>query len=109
MAESGIFLPSRTTLASQLLSLNSDFRWKSVKPGPTADDRFPLENDRFEIERLSARRTRAIGRNARRFTEYLVRWRGFSEAHDEWIRRENLSGAQDLVDEFDAREDEQST
>lgn len=85
------------------------FHRSMPEPGPTADDRFPLDNDRFEIERLIARRTRAIGRNARRFTEYLVRWRGFSEAHDEWIRRENLSGAQDLVDEFDAREDEQST
>lgn len=35
------------------------------------------------------------------FTEYLVRWNGFDESHDEWKRLEDLEGAKELVEEFE--------
>lgn len=72
------------------------------EPGPTFDDRYPEDTDRYDIDRILARRTRPIGRNATLFTEYLVRWQGFNEAHDEWIRKEHLDGAEQLVNDFDA-------
>ena len=71
---------------------------------PVHDERYPDEEDRYDVERILAKRTRHIGRARRLFTEYLVRWKGFDESHDEWLREDDLEGARDMVDEFEATE-----
>ena len=74
-----------------------------TQPPPDAvhDERFPDDDDRYDIDKVLAKRTRRVGRTRRLFTEYLVRWKGFDESHDEWKRLEDLEGAKELVEEFE--------
>lgn len=78
------------------------FNCSKPAPGAVHDERFPEDQDRYDVDRILAKWERRIGRAARLFTEYLVCWRGFDESHDEWLQAEDLTGAQDLVNEFDA-------
>lgn len=71
---------------------------------PTHDERFPEDADRFNVERIMAKRVRRIGRARHEYTEYLVRWEGFDGSHDEWIRQEELDGAAEMIQQFEDRQ-----
>lgn len=53
-----------------------------------------IENKEYEIEKIIDKR-----KNGRK-TEYLIRWRGFSEEHDQWLPTGKLAFAKDIVSEF---------
>lgn len=54
--------------------------------------------EEWEIESLLDKR---VNRNK---LEYLVRWRGYGPADDQWIQKSELKHAMDLVREFEARQ-----
>ena len=85
-------------------ALKGDDPWERTQPPPDTvhDKHYPDDEDRYDIEKILMKRTRRLGRARRLYTEYLVRWKGFDESHDEWKRAEDLEGAQELVDEFEA-------
>ena len=54
------------------------------------------EGDRYEIERLCGRRTTARG-----IKQYLVKWAGWGPSHNVWYDREDLGGAEELMEDYD--------
>ncbi|KAJ5894625.1 hypothetical protein N7495_006316 [Penicillium taxi] len=38
-------------------------------------------------------------------TEYLVRWKGLPSTHDEWVREQDAVGAEELIYEYEKRQD----
>jgi hypothetical protein len=58
------------------------------------------EEGHYEIEKiLDAKPTRN-----RRSTQYLIKWKGYSEAENSWIPRSELKHAPDLLKEFEQRQ-----
>ena len=51
--------------------------------------------EEWEVEAILDSRRRG------RTKEWLVRWKGFGPADDEWLRKENLKGCEELVQEFE--------
>ncbi len=51
--------------------------------------------EEWEVEAILDSRKRG------RTKEWLVRWKGFGPADDEWLRKENLKGCEELVQEFE--------
>ena len=84
-------------------AIKGDDPFNHTKPAPGAvhDERFPEDQDCYNIKQILAKHECWIGRAARLFTEYLVCWHGFDESHDEWLQAKDLTSAQDLVNEFD--------
>ena len=57
------------------------------------------EEGHYEIEKiLDAKPTRN-----RRSTQYLIKWKGYSDAENSWLPRSELKHAQDLLKEFEQR------
>lgn len=66
-----------------------------LEPKPKEDD-----HDHYKVEKILTKQTRHVSRTRRLIMEYLVRWCGFDESHDEWKRQEELEGARQIVQEF---------
>ena len=79
-------------------------RHRAREPGPVAhlDDVVPS----WEIERLVGHRTTKRGRKT--IKEYLVKWLGWN-AHNEWFDVKNLPDAQELIRDYDASHQEDSS
>lgn len=69
----------------------SNYSKKYARPAPEIVD----GKEVHEIERILDRRTRYNR------TEYLVRWKGFSEDDDEWLPDWALTGAPDAIAKFE--------
>ena len=50
-------------------------------------------SSQYEVEKIMAVRT---------VKQYLIRWVGFDESHDEWVLEENIS--EDLVKQFNGKQ-----
>ena len=60
----------------------------------------PLEEDRYEVERIIDKRWRRTGGRAKPMVvEYKVRWKGYSSEHDTWEPLEYLDQFQPLLDD----------
>ena len=75
-------------------------RWPD-KPGPTIDEDFPEDGDRYEVERIVDRKVQLLGRKRKPVIKYLVRWKGYGSEDDWWLTKEQLEGAEDLVEGYD--------
>ena len=62
---------------------------KDTQPGPDA-------NEEFEIDRILNKRT------YRNKVQYLVRWKGWSASHDQWLSHEELGNANDVLADYEA-------
>lgn len=62
---------------------------------------YPDEDNIYEVERLLDRRIVRRGRSRTPFVEYLVRWKGYSAEDDQWVRKSDLAGSEDLVEEYE--------
>ena len=62
-------------------------------PGPVDD---AGQEGEYEVEQLLNRQT------SRGVTRYLVRFRGYTSAADEWVRAEELRNCREKVDEYEA-------
>jgi hypothetical protein len=89
------------------MRLHNVFHVSLVKPykaGGTVQPLPPLEFDEgdpvFTVEQLLDMRTRKDGR--RTLTEYLVRWAGYSAAHDTWEPARNILD-KNLISDYKAR------
>ncbi|KAL1981340.1 hypothetical protein VTN96DRAFT_2781 [Rasamsonia emersonii] len=74
----------------------------ATEPGAVLDERFPEDTDRYEVEVILDKRTRCYGRSKTPTTHYLVRWKGYTAAGDQWLHERNLVGAEELIKEFEA-------
>ena len=85
-------------------AIKGDNPFNCTKPasGAVHDERFPEDQDCYNVEQILAKWEHQIRHAACLFTEYLVCWCGFDESHDEWLQAKDLTGTQDLVNEFDA-------
>ena len=54
----------------------------------------PLPPGTFEVERILKRRVRK-GQE-----QYLIKWKGFSDAHNEWVDQDDVENAPELVQQF---------
>jgi Integrase zinc binding domain/Chromo (CHRromatin Organisation MOdifier) domain len=52
--------------------------------------------EEWEVEQILGKRTYGRGRK----TQYLIRWKGYSPAHDQWVDKTDMN-ATDLVDEYE--------
>ena len=80
-------------------------RPRDYEPGPVAaqDDKAP----EYEIETLLGRRIhRSRGRPV---VQYLVKWRGYSSASDQWYDLEDLGTAMEAVKEYGDAHDNRET
>jgi transposase InsO family protein len=57
----------------------------------------------YEVEMVLDHRQRRLGNRKTPKGEYLVKWKGYSTAHDSWEPEENLVNAQEAVQTFWAR------
>ena len=83
---------------------NDPFDCVPPQPEVVHDECYPDEDDHYDVECVLAKHTRHIGYAQQLFTKYLVQWKGFNESHDEWLRVEDMEGAQETVNEFEAKE-----
>nr|OMP83046.1 Retrovirus-related Pol polyprotein from transposon gypsy [Diplodia seriata] len=67
------------------------------EPGPVTE--WDAEDPPYEIARLLDRREAEI--RGRKVKKYLVQWKGWGPAHNTWIAEEALSGARELVQEYE--------
>ena len=74
---------------------------RSHPPAVEADIAGNEDDDTFEIERLIKHRDGGTGRQRHR--SYLVRWKGYESFWDRWYHEKDLSGAKDLVEEYDKK------
>jgi len=58
------------------------------------------KEENFTVEKIVKKRVRG-GK-----TQYLLKWAGFSEADNSWEDADNLVGCQDLLNEFNSREEQ---
>jgi len=56
------------------------------------------DDEEYEVEKVLKTR----GSDAKK--EYYIRWRGYSSAADTWEPPENLTGAADLIEEFEVQQ-----
>jgi Chromo (CHRromatin Organisation MOdifier) domain len=57
----------------------------------------PVErNKEWEVENMLASRRQGCWKKL----QYLIRWKGFSEAHDSWEPLENLENAHEAIKDF---------
>jgi chromobox protein 5 len=54
----------------------------------------------FEVEKILAKRT--MKRGKRRMTEYLVKWKGFTQEHNTYEPEAFLEGCREAIAEFEA-------
>lgn len=69
--------------------------WYGRASDPHAENPDLVSEDEFEVERVLAKRRRQ-GK-----TQYLVRWRGYSEAEDTWEPERNMRNAREKLAEFE--------
>lgn len=75
-----------------------------TQPDAVHDKQYPDQEDCYDVEQILTKCERHIGHGWCLFTEYLVQWKGFNKSHDEWLRAEDMEGAQEMVNEFEATE-----
>jgi hypothetical protein len=73
-----------------------EFGERSIKPARRLDF---ADLPEVEIERIIAKKYLKRGR--RRVPHYLVRWKGFSPDHNEWLSLQGLRNAPDLVKKWE--------
>jgi hypothetical protein len=66
-------------------------------PAPTIID----GEEEYEVEQILDKRIQRKGK--RQIVKYLVRWKGYTEAHDSWEPQANLKNAQRKVAEFEKK------
>ena len=74
------------------------------RPRPDYPDSIEIDGDTeewksWEVDRLLNKRQVTKGRGVA--TEYLVRWKGWGSAYDQWMNIKDLGNARDLVREYD--------
>ena len=79
-----------------------DDPFSQVQPPPDTvhNEHYPNKDDHYKVEKILTKQTRHVSCTRRLIMEYLVRWCGFDESHDEWKRQEQLEGARQIVQEF---------
>ena len=80
---------------------DNPFNHTKPAPGAVYNERFPEDQDCYNIKQILAKWECWIGCVVCLFTEYLVHWHGFDKSHNKWLQAKDLTGAQDLVNEFD--------
>ena len=55
--------------------------------------------EEYEVEKVLD--SKRIGRNKK--LHYLIRWKGYSEAHDTWEPEDNVKNAQELIEHLDRK------
>jgi hypothetical protein len=81
---------------------------------PTYDPRYPTDDDRYDVEKILAKRTRPARGRPRKdgirklVTQYLIRWAGQSAKEDQWVNEEHTVGAEELIKEFEALQTDES-
>lgn len=73
-------------------------------PVLTVDDRFPEQQDRFDVEAILDKRVRAVGRSRKPVTFYLIRWKNAGPEHDEWVHERNAVGAEEKIADFEQQQ-----
>ena len=76
----------------------SDGDLPSAVPPSTLDPRFPDDTDRADVDAVLDMRFRRRRRGRRK--QYLVRWSALGNEHLEWLDEDNLTGAEEKVDEY---------
>ncbi len=78
-------------------------REANTEPPPVENEAVNSDNDEtapaYEIERLLDRRVTRRGRG-KVTVQYLVKWKGYSHAHNAWYGLEDLQDAKELLDEY---------
>jgi hypothetical protein len=75
------------------------FPWRTQPTRPPPEI-LPDGDEVWEVERIISKRIRRYGRTRR--IEYLVHWKGYPEHERTWEPSENLQGARQAVEEFEA-------
>ena len=62
------------------------------------------EADTYEVERIVAKRMVRTGRGRRRraHSEFRVKWTGWGDHHNKWMKRSELTNCKELLAEFEA-------
>ena len=77
------------------------FHREPPEPEAVTDERFPDDENRWEVEKIIGKRQR------RGKTDYLVRWLGWGPEHDQWLTPHQAVGCEELIEEFEANQSAQ--
>ena len=77
---------------------------EAEEPGPVKTEGGD-DADVYEVEKIIAKRRVYTGRGRRRraHSEFRVKWTGWGDHHNRWMKREDLNNCQELLQEFEAR------
>jgi hypothetical protein len=74
--------------------------YESPEPPAIHDEWYPEDSDRYEVDRIIAKRFIRKGRNRTRYLQYLVRWKGYSPMDDWWMDAKDLDRCEELINKF---------
>ena len=88
LVNSATSLASRNTPGIQHLLAEASIT-SSLQPSP------PVEDGEYEVQKIITERGRGPTQ------EFLVRWKGFGQEEDSWLRREELTGAPRVLEKWE--------